>query len=99
MMTLRSTTVPTLMASIALLCAGCASTSPDYDARFSDTTRALLQRQVADPGAGQRHADQQPAMDGRSVREAGARQLESFRSPPAPQQITLGVSGGTSTGQ
>lgn len=86
-----------VLAAPALL-AGCASTSPDYDSRFSDTTRALLQQQVADPRAGLRHADQQPAVDGRSVREAGARQLESFRAPPAPQQITLGVSGGSGSG-
>lgn len=89
---------PAALTLLALLCTGCASTSPDYDSRFGDTARTLLLQQAADPRAGLRHADSQPAADGRTVREAGARQLESFRVPPVPQQITLGVSGGAGSG-
>jgi hypothetical protein len=78
---------------LGLLIAGLAacSSTPDYDQRFGDATRVLAQQQRIDPDAAQHHAGQTPPTDGRTVRESMARQLDSFRAPPQPQAITLGV--------
>ncbi len=71
---------------------GCAATaSPEWDARFGDSARALNAQQLIDPAAPVRNAQANPPADGRTVREARERHVESYRSPPATNVINIGV--------
>ena len=84
----------TLAASLAFLTAGCAiSGTPAYDSQFGDAARALKAQQTYDPQAPQRHAGVVPGTDGRTMREAIDRQVGSFKEPPAPTVINIGVGG------
>lgn len=83
-------------AAAALALGGCAATaSPEWDARFGDSVRAVNAQQLHDPAAPQRNAQQAMRADGRTVREAGSRHVESYRNPPQPSVITIGVGGGS----
>ena len=81
---------------LALLAAGCttATGSPEYDSRFGDAARTLRAQQLIDPDAPRRNADTQPPTDGRTMREAVDRQVDSFKKPPATNIINIGVGGG-----
>ena len=93
----RATACALLAAATAVLGAGCAaSTSPDYDSRFGDASRSLRAQQLIDANAPTRNADARPATDGRTMREAMDRQVESFRQPPPTNIINIGVGGGGS---
>lgn len=79
----------------ALLTVGCAASgSPDYDSRFGEASRALRAQQLIDEQAASRNAGVTPATDGRTMREAVDRQVESFKQPPATNIINIGVGGG-----
>jgi hypothetical protein len=81
-------------ASLHALC-GCAATaSPEWDARFGTSARTLNAQQLIDPAAPVKNAQTQARSDGRTVREAGERQVESFRSPPPVSVINIGVGTG-----
>src|SRR5438067_13152208 len=74
-----------VLASSALL-AGCAHTTPDWDAHFGDAARIALAQQVADPQAA-RKAGPAAGMDGRAARAAYERYQKSFNeaaAQPAP---------------
>lgn len=87
---------PTLTAVCLALLAGCAATaSPDWDARFGDSARAIRAQQLIDPQAPQRHAQQLSRGDGRTVLEAGDRHVESYRNPPPANVVNIGVGAGT----
>ncbi len=73
----------------ATLLAGCAHTTPDWDARFGDATRIALARQVADPQAA-RGGAAVAGMDGKAARGAYERYQKSFSEPaPAPAALIL----------
>lgn len=93
---LHQTALVCLTLGVGMALVGCASGSPDYDSRFGDAARALRAQQLIDPAAPQRHAGKTPPGDGRTVREGMVQQLESFRAPPQPPVITLGVGTGGS---
>lgn len=77
------------VAALTLL-AGCASTTPDYDARFGESVRQIRQAQVLHPNAGQQ-PDQALGMDGNAAREALQRYRNSFKEPPpAVNVINIG---------
>lgn len=77
---------------IALLTA-CAATTPDWDRRFGQATRATLARQVLHPEAA-RNADPVAGMDGRAAGAVQARYQKSYTEPkPQPASFTIGVSG------
>lgn len=79
---------------VAVVTAGCAATAtPGYDERFGDAARALTAQQLIDPTAPARNGDRVAATDGRTVREAGDRQVDTFRAPPPPSVINIGVGG------
>src|SRR5512135_3418263 len=84
------------LAGCALLSA-CVTTTPNYDARFSDSVQIAQARQTLDPGATVRNATNPVAgVDGRSARAAYDRYLLSFIRPePQPNVFTIGVSSGT----
>ena len=86
-----------------LLCAGacllalggCAATaSPDWDATFGDRSRAMRAQQVIDPAAPARNAQATQPTDGRTIREASDRHVETYRNPPPTNVINIGVGGG-----
>lgn len=75
-----------------LLLHACASTSPQADARHGEAMSQLRAQQTVDPDAPRRHGQRLAPMDGRATREGQERYLESFRAPPAPQNIiNIGV--------
>jgi hypothetical protein len=79
-------------AAAALALGGCAaSAAPGWDAQFGDSARQLNTQQLIDPAAATRNAQATPPTDGRTVREAGERHVETYRNPPPPTVINLGV--------
>lgn len=82
---------------LALLLGGCAaSASPGWDDVFGDASRVLKAQQVIDPAAPTKNAQATPAADGRTVREAAERHVDSYRNPPAPTVMNIGVGGASS---
>jgi len=86
-----------IMATMVCALAGCGEaimrTTPQWDARFGDATRAAFAQQVIHPGAGR---DSRPAngLDGHSAAAAQLRYQKSFaEKPPAQSTFTIGVSG------
>jgi hypothetical protein len=85
-----------LVAACLLALGGCAATaSPGWDARFGDSVRHLNSQQLIDPAAPVKNAQAQARADGRTVREASDRQVETFRSPPPASVINIGVGTGS----
>ena len=85
-----------LIAASLLALGGCAATaSPEWDARFGDSVRHLNSQQLIDPAAPVKNAQAQARADGRTVREASDRQVETFRSPPPASVINIGVGSGS----
>jgi hypothetical protein len=89
----------TILITTTMMCAlsGCGEailrTTPQWDARFGDTTRAAFAQQVIHPGAGR---DNRPVdgLDGNSAAAAQSRYQKSFAAPPPAQSVfTIGVSG------
>jgi hypothetical protein len=79
-------------AACLLVLGGCAATaSPEWDAQFGDSVRVLKAQQLIAPDAPTRNAQTRPATDGRTMREAMDRQVESFRDPPPTNVINIGV--------
>ena len=73
---------------------GCAATSPNWDANFGDSVRALKAQQLIDPQAPERNAQTTPPADGRTAREGINRHVETFRNPPPTNIINIGVGAG-----
>jgi len=85
---------------LALLLGGCAaSASPGWDGRFGDANRVLNAQQVIDPAAPTKNAQATPTADGRTVRQAAERHVDTYRNPPAATVINLGVTGAASSGR
>lgn len=80
---------------LIMVLAGCASTTPQFDAQFSNTTRALFSHQVLDAEAPERNRDRVvEGLEGRAAREALERYYQSFEKPPPQRGVfTIGVSG------
>ena len=78
----------------ACAAAGCAGSTPRWDARFGDATRAAFAQQILHPDGAR---DQRPVTgtDGQSAAAAHGRYQKSFtEAPPAQSPFTIGVSGG-----
>jgi hypothetical protein len=81
-------------AAVLLALAGCAATTtPDWDSHFGDSVRLIQAQQIRDPKAPQRNAQTTPATDGRTVREAADRHVDSYRAPPPSTVLNIGVGG------
>ena len=68
---------------------GCASTTPELDAKFGDAVRAAREAQTLNPGAS---ANKDPVLglDGKAAVHAQERYEDSFKSPPKTFDITTG---------
>lgn len=82
----------TLALAASLTLAGCASTTPNLDARFGDAVRQARVAQTLHPEASN-NPDPVSGLDGRAARSAMERYHESFKTPPS----TFDVIGGTTT--
>lgn len=91
--------IPTL--AFVVLVAGCASSTPQYDARFGDAVRQARQSMVlyAQPAAASIPAG---TLDGKIAREAADRYHDTYKAPPrVVNVINIGgsVGGGAGGGQ
>ena len=78
------------IAAIAGLVAGCASPTPNYDARFGDAVRDAKRKMTINPDAG-KSTDQALGMDGRASRESMQRYHDTYKTPPpAVNVINIG---------
>ena len=74
--------------------AGCGGpisrTTPQWDVRFGDATRAAFAQQVINPDAGR---DTRPVtgLDGQAAAAAQKRYQNSFAEPPVPPVFTIGI--------
>jgi len=74
------------------LFAGCASSTPNYDARFGDAVRQARQAQTLNP-AGSSAQVPVGTLDGRVAREAADRYHETYKAPP-PVVNVINIGGG-----
>lgn len=63
------------------LMAGCASVTPNYDAKFGATVREAKIKMTINPDAGQ-NPDQVAGMDGKAGRDTIILYQETFKAPP-----------------
>jgi len=71
----------TAIALLLSLLTGCASVTPNYDARFGDAAREARLNMTINPEAG-KNTDQAIGMDGISAREAVILYQGTFKAPP-----------------
>lgn len=85
-----------LLSLLLTVLAGCASVTPNYDAKFGDAVREAKLKMTINPDAG-KNPDPVSGMDGKSAREAIANYQLTYRSPPpAVNVINIGGSIGGS---
>lgn len=84
-----------IAALVLLVFGGCAATaSPRWDAEFGDHARGLNAQQLVDAGAAARNGQTNARVDARSVRDAMVQHGDTFRAPPQPSVISIGVGSG-----
>lgn len=71
---------------------GCASVTPNYDAKFGDAVREARSNQVINPRAAST-ADEVPGIDGKASRETILLYQGTFKEPP-PVVNVISVGGG-----
>lgn len=96
-MPIRTTLLPL---TITALLAGCASTTPHYDARFGDAVRSARIQMTINPDAGKAPgtgADAASGMDGRTTRHTMERYEQSYKNPPQAVNV-INIGGSLSSG-
>jgi hypothetical protein len=84
------------IAMLLALAGGCASVTPNYDARFGDAVRQAKQNMTINPDAG-KNPDQVAGVDGKAARETIIRYQNTFKEPPpVVNVINIGGSLGNS---
>lgn len=84
------------------LLVGCASASPDHDARFGQAAHVLAVQQRLNPDASRQNEGKALGADGRTVNASTGKMMETYRNPPKaePQSIgTVGVGTTTTSGR
>lgn len=87
-------------AAIALfvtLLAGCASVTPNYDAKFGNAVREARLNMTINPDAGN-NPDQAIGMDGKAARETIILYQGTYKAPP-PAVNVINIGGGIGGGQ
>ena len=87
--------LPVLLGACTLV-VGCATSTPELDAKFGDAVRASRERQTLNSTASV-SKDPVLGIDGKAAVNAQDRYQDSFKSPPKTFEI-LGI-GGSVTGQ
>jgi uncharacterized protein YceK len=85
------------IALLVTLLAGCASVTPNYDAKFGDAVREAKLNMTINPDAGQ-NPDQAIGMDGKSARETIILYQDSYKKPP-PAVNVINIGGAIGGGQ
>jgi len=81
-----------LLPLLLTVLAGCASVTPNYDAKFGDAVRQAKLKMTINPDAGN-NPDPVSGMDGKSAREAITNYQLTYKSPPpAVNVINIGGS-------
>lgn len=83
-----------MIASISLITA-CAETTPYYDSKFGETTRATFNQQIINPEASN-NTDLVKGIDGRAAHDAVQNYQKSFAEPEKSQGFNIGVGGSSS---
>lgn len=91
---MNRTLVTLFCAALGSNLAGCASTTPEYDARFGDAVRSTRLAQTLNPQAGENN-EPVNGLDGKATREAVVRYYDSFKSPP-PVTNVINIGGSLS---
>ena len=86
----------TLAILVALLSAGCQTTTPNYDARFGDAVRDAKRKMTINPDAG-KTPDTAMGMDGRAAHDSLIRYHDSFKEPP-PVVNVINIGGAIGSG-
>ncbi|NMM20016.1 MAG: hypothetical protein HHJ15_08730 [Rhodoferax sp.] len=71
---------------------GCASTTPELDAKFGDAVRAARESQTLNPTAST-NKDPVLGLDGKAAVNALERYQDSFKSPPKTFEV-INITGG-----
>jgi hypothetical protein len=79
-------TIKVIAIALVVLVTGCASVSPNYDAKFGDAVRAAQSAQTLHPGAGA-NPDTALGLDGGSAGNALGRYQDSFKAPPKTFEV------------
>ena len=79
------------------LIAGCASVTPNYDAKFGDAVREAKLKMTINPDAG-KNPDQVAGMDGKAGRETIILYQDTFKAPP-PVVNVINIGGGLGGGK
>ena len=75
------------------LLTSCASTTPEWDAKFGDAVRSSVAQQTINPEASQ-NTNPVKGIDGQAAEHAMERYHKSFKQPEAQTNVfTIGVSG------
>jgi hypothetical protein len=78
------------------LVGGCATVTPNYDARFGDAVRQAKHNMIVNPEAGM-NPDRAAGMDGKAARESVILYQGTFKAPPpAVNVINIGGAIGNS---
>lgn len=80
--------LPALVLGAASQLAGCASTTPELDAKFGDSVRVVREAQTLNPAAANK--DPVAGIDGRAAVSAQDRYQDSFKTPEKTFEITTG---------
>jgi hypothetical protein len=83
-----------LVLSVTL--AGCATSTPNFDAHFGEAVMAARAQQTINPRASL-NTDPVSGIDGRAARDAMGQYRESFRTPP-PTFNVINIGGGITGG-
>jgi uncharacterized protein YceK len=76
------------------LTAGCASVTPNYDARFGEAVREAKLKMIINPDAG-KNPDPVAGMDGKAARDAIILYQGTYKAPPpVVNVINIGGIGG-----
>ena len=70
------------------LIAGCASTTPNYDAKFGDAVRAARLAMTINPDAG-KSPDAVSGMDGAAARNTILQYQDTFAAPPPVTNVKM----------
>lgn len=87
----------TAAALLLTLLTGCASVTPNYDARFGDAVRQARLNMTINPEAG-KNTDQATGMDGISAKEAVVLYQGTFKAPP-PVTNVINIGGNIGGGK